>query len=153
MSSPDSTKSRNTIELVSSGAVLLGLVFVGMELRQSTSTISAQATYDLNESANIVLLELTQNPQLAELVLKGNRDPTSLDANELYRYHSWVRIVLNIHEAAWLFNKKGLISEDEFLGWKNSLCRNTQPPGVDEYWNGREGSFVRGFWDEADSWC
>ena len=153
MSTSNSARIRNIVELVSAAAVLLGLVFVGLELRQNTSMISAQATYDLNESANTALLELIQNPELADLVLKGNRDPSSLSANELHRYHGWVRVVLNVHEAAWLYHKKGLISEDEFVGWKRSFCRNIQPNGVVDYWNGKAGSYVEGFSDEADTWC
>ena len=153
MSSSKSAKVRNIVELVSAAAVLLGLVFVGLELRQNTSMISAQATYDLNESANTALLEIIQDPELADLILKGNGDPASLNESELHRYHGWVRIVLNIHEAAWLYFKKGLISEDEFVGWKGSFCRNTQPNGVIEYWNGNAGSFVEGFRDEANTWC
>ena len=92
MSAWDSGKLRTIVELSSAGAVLLGLVFVGMELRQNTSVVSAQAVHDLNESANNAMLQLAQDADLADLTLRGNENPRALNDTERQQYNAWMLV-------------------------------------------------------------
>lgn len=52
MTDLDGGKLRFVIEMAGAAAVLLGLIFVGIELKQNTATMSAQAVYQLNASSN-----------------------------------------------------------------------------------------------------
>jgi hypothetical protein len=149
----DSGKIRTIVEISSAGAVLLGLVFVGMELRQNTSVVSAQAIHDLNESANSAMLLLAQDAALADLTLRGNGHPQALNDAERQQYNAWVRAVFNIHESAWMYNKKGLIDDDDFLGWKTSICKNLQRQGLKEFWNANRGSWPKEFQEDVAHWC
>ena len=153
MSAWDSGQLRTIVELSSAGAVLLGLVFVGMELRQNTSVINAQAIHDLNESANNAMLQLAQDAELAALTLRGNEDFQALSDTERQQYNAWLRAVLNIHESAWMYNRKGLIDDDDFTGWKTSMCRNLQRQGLKEYWHANRDSWPTAFQDDVADWC
>ena len=153
MSVWESGKIRTIVDISSAVAVLLGLVFVGLELRQNTSVISAQAIHDLNESANNAMLELAQDDALADLTLRGNQDPQALTETERQRYNAWMRAVFNIHESAWMYNRKGLIDDDDFAAWKTSICNNLQRQGLREFWNANRGSGPEAFEHDVASWC
>lgn len=153
MSAWDSGKLRTIVELSSAGAVLLGLVFVGMELRQNTSVVSAQAVHDLNESANNAMLQLAQDADLADLTLRGNENPRALNDTERQQYNAWMRTVLNIYESAWMYNKKGLIDDDDFAGWKASICSNLRRQSLQEFWLANRDSWPKAFQDDIADWC
>lgn len=153
MSIWDSNRVRIIVEISSAVAVFLGLVFVGLELRQNTSVVSAQAIHDLNESANGAMLQLAQNAELAGLTLRGNEDPESLNDIERQQYNAWMRAVFNIYESAWIYSEKGLIDEDDFAAWRNSFCRNIGRSGFRVFWNDNSGAWSEKFEADARSWC
>ena len=146
-------KLRNVIEMAGAGAVLLGLIFVGLELRQNTTALSAQAIFQLNDSANEAHRSLAQDPVLSELVYKGNEDPESLTDDERRRFTSWLRAVFNIHESAWIYHRKGLIQESDFAGWKGSTCNVLSSDGARWFWANNIGSYADGFVEDVEKWC
>lgn len=149
----DSNRIRILVEISSAVAVLLGLVFVGMELRQNTSVVSAQAIHDLNESANNAMLQLAENAELADLTLRGNQDPGSLGDIERQQYNAWLRAVFNIYESAWIYKDKGLIDQDDFAAWQSSFCRNVQQGGFGGFWRENSDSWSPDFVADTRGWC
>ena len=141
------------IEVTGVVAVVLGLVFVGLELNQNTAVISAQAIFELNASSNEAFREVAQNPDLADLLDRGYADPDSLNANELDRFNYWLRAVFNANESAYLYYKKGLIEEGDFAGWREALCALLQRKGAEQFWTGNLGNYAEGFVDDVNDWC
>jgi hypothetical protein len=62
-------KTKVIIELVSAGAVLLGQIFVGLELRQNQQMMRSQIRNELSVGLNDVLLALASNERLAAKLL------------------------------------------------------------------------------------
>ena len=124
-----------------------------MELRQNTSVISAQAVHDLNESANNAMLQLAQDAALADLTLRGSEHAQALSDVERQQYNAWMRAVLNIHESAWMYNKKGLIDDKDFAGWKTSTCGILRRQGLKEFWHANRDSWPKEFQDDVAEWC
>ncbi len=153
MSNWDSGGFRLVLEIISAAAVLLGLIFVGLELRQNTAAVSAQAIFELNDSSNNAFRDVAQNPQLSELISRGYADPQSLDENELDRFNYWLRSAFNSHESAWLYFKKGLIEEGDFAGWKGSLCGLLEQRGAQQFWIRNLGNYADGFVEDVNRWC
>ena len=60
--------SKAKIEIASAVAVFLGLVFVGLELKQNTEAVESQTSQGLLEMANQANDQIASNQQLAELV-------------------------------------------------------------------------------------
>ncbi len=100
MTDLDSGKLRSVIEMAGAAAVLLGLIFVGLELRQNTAAMSAQAVFQLNDSANESHRLMAQDSELAELVHEGHEDPESLSDLERRMFIRWMRARFNLAEAA-----------------------------------------------------
>ena len=153
MSNSDSGRFRSLIEFTSAVAVVLGLIFIGFELKQNTAAVSAQAIFELNDSSNNAFLEIAQNPEFAELIGRGYADPQTLDENERDRFNYWVRMAFNSHESAWLYFNKGLIEEGDFAGWKGSMCDLLQRKGAQQFWTANLGNYADGFVEDANRWC
>lgn len=153
MSIWDSGNFKRVVEIASAVAVVLGLIFVGLELKQNTAAISAQAIFELNASSNEAFREVAQNPDLADLLSRGYADPQSLNSNERDRFHYWLRSVFNLNESAYLYYKKGLIEESDYAGWRGSLCELLRRNGAKQFWTGNIGNYADGFVEDVNDWC
>jgi hypothetical protein len=149
----DSGRFRALVEITSAAAVVLGLVFVGLELNQNTDAIGAQAIFELNASSNESFRQIAENPELTEILRRGYADPQSLDENERYRFDYWVRAIFNTYESAYVYYKKGLIEESDFAGWRGSFCELLRRNGARQFWTGNLGTYADGFVEDANSWC
>ena len=146
-------KLRSVIEGAGAGAVLLGLVFVGLELRQNTAALSAQAIFQINDSSNESHRALAQDPILAELVYKGYEDPESLSDLERRMFIRWMQVRFNLAESAWLYHEKGLIDQGEFAGVKGSMCERLSKKGPRWFWENTSGFYAEGFVEDVNQWC
>ena len=153
MSDSSPRNMKTVIEAAAAIAVLLGLIFVGLELKQNTVALSAQAIFQLNDNANADHRSVAQDPVLAELVYKGYEEPDSLTDNERHRFTHWMKAVFNTHESAWLYHRKGILEEGDFAGWKGSTCSILSYDGARWFWKGNFGIYPDGFVDDVEKWC
>ena len=62
---------RSVFETLGIGAVLIGLIFVGIEIRQNTVAIQAATMQGLTDASQEYMLLLASDSELAEIVRKG----------------------------------------------------------------------------------
>ena len=148
-----SGKLRVISELAGATAVLLGLIFVGLELRQNTAALSAQAIFELNNSANDNHGLAVQDESLEELIHNGHKDPDSLSESDRRRYVRWMRMRFNAAEAAWIYQNKGLLNESEYAGYRSGLCGDLSRKGARWFWDNKFGNYAEGFVEDVESWC
>ena len=153
MTDLDSGKLRSVIEMAGAAAVLLGLIFVGLELKQNTAAMSAQAVFQLNASSNDNHLAMAQDSELSELVHKGFEDPESLSDIERRMFVSWMRLRFNIAEAAWIYRNKGLLDEADAAGYQGSICDTMSRNGARWFWESKFGNYAEGFVNDVEKWC
>ncbi len=153
MTDLDSGKLRSVIEMAGAAAILLGLVFVGLELKQNTAAMSAQAVFQLNVSANENHRAMAQDSELSELVHKGYEDPESLSDIERRMFVSWMRLRFNIAEAAWIYRNKGLLDEADAAGYQGSICDTMSRNGARWFWESKIGNYAEGFVNDVEKWC
>jgi len=68
-------KVKTLVELGGAGAVLLGLIFVCLELRQNTAAVEAAALQELTDASTDYLLALAGNAELTRIWFIGSTDP------------------------------------------------------------------------------
>jgi hypothetical protein len=61
--------SKDIVEIAGAGAVFLGLIFVGLELKQNTEAVESQTSQGLLELANQANNQIASVVMLAELIL------------------------------------------------------------------------------------
>src|SRR5688572_14785983 len=65
-------------EIVGGAAVVVSLIFVGVQLRENANVLEAQAVFDLREANGSLVRDLTGNPELSEMLFRGYNDYAAL---------------------------------------------------------------------------
>jgi len=137
-------------EIVGGVAIVLSLIFVGLEIRRNTTATYA-ATYDriLADHMNMNVAE-ANNPGMA-LAYQYFADSELLDSTDDVQYlqgrSSWLAIG-RLYERAFFAHEYGQLGESEWGRYQNQMCgdafqaqlRKLDPPG--EYL-----VFARDFWN------
>ena len=84
-------------ELVGIFAVVLSLLMVAFELRQSTAVATAQALYETNTVHDQSYRARAQYPELDALIEKGHTEPDSLSERERSQFFAWIRAIARHH--------------------------------------------------------
>lgn len=153
MNPPARDRLRSIVELAGAAGVVLGLVFVGLELRQSTAVSSAQAVLDLNGIGNEIHMTLAQDADLERLVQAGYADPNSLSEDERRRFVRLLRVRINTFEVAWMYQEKGLLSGTEAAGYRSATCETLAREGARWFWEAEMGNYAGGFVEDVEAWC
>jgi len=137
--------SKVIIEMAGTGAVLLGLIFVGLELKQNTEAVESQTSQGLLELANQANNQIASDRQLAELLLKVNKDVDELNELEALQYSRFVHSEMNIWEHALFSHANGTMHSDLWNGYDMAYRRFFCEAWSKEVWREIEGGFSEQF--------
>ena len=82
MTDQSSVKLRPLAELAGAIAVLLGLIFVGMELKQNTEAVQAATLQSMTDASQEYLLLLASDADLNRIWRTARQDPDALTEGE-----------------------------------------------------------------------
>lgn len=116
--------------------VLIGLIFVGLEVRNSGKAVTAQTADSIADGFNTVNLAVIDDPDLAKALFVGLREPEKLDDLATYRFSLLVRSFFNQYHRVHHLYQLGLLSESEWVGYATEIRRFTELPGVKLYLDG-----------------
>lgn len=86
------------LTLLANIGVLGGLVFVGLEIRQNTRQLRAEAAHSVTSSVNEINAGIYADEELAEIVKRGERDLAALNEIERFRFDLYQFSRLNVGE-------------------------------------------------------
>ena len=114
-------------EIISAAAVVISLVYVGLEIRRTTlesdSDIQAELLSYTHQRRNLVI----ESGDLASLLTKGYADPSQLTPDEALRFQNYNELIYVAWERAYMTNAAGVFSDDLFdawNGWFLSIAEN-----------------------------
>jgi len=100
-------------ELIGAIAVILTLIYLSVQVRQSASAIFTQTLDALNA-------RLATSRELSDIWLRGRRDITSLDELELEQFRAFAMSLINLSRYAYTHPRK------EYDYYNENLSRVTQ---------------------------
>lgn len=114
-------------EMLSAAAIIISLLYVGYEIRQ-TQVLSQRGVDELlfarNEESNRILIE---NPDIAEIFVRARKDPDSLTEVERVRYLAYEHNLIDNWEIAYYAHFDGVLTDQYWLEWdqyyKNQMKR------------------------------
>jgi hypothetical protein len=109
-------------EIIASIAVVLSLIYVATEVRQNTRAIEGAAFQELLHAAMPSLLTIAGDSALAEIIVRGEVDHTTLSSGEMVRFRSLVRVYWKNFENAFLQRQRRLLGDDEWEGYVSLIC-------------------------------
>ena len=117
---------KSIMEIVGLIAVVFGLIFVGIEVRQNTAAIQAETLQGLNDSSQEFLLFLASNPDLLEIQLKVDSDPGSLSGIEERQFSMLERSRWLRSQNAYFQHQRGTLGGADWETCARLLCERNR---------------------------
>ncbi len=132
-------------QIVGSTAVVLSLVFVGVELRRSTKATRAASHHAVTASLNELNMVWAGSTEVAGLWLSGLRDRSALPPAERWRFDSMLRAYLHVCETMYVQAALGTGDGDIVTAEENGIRQVFASPGVRDWWNDNPFGFSSSF--------
>ncbi len=118
-------------ELTAAVAVVISLIFVGLQIRDNTiaseaATHQASVAYDLD-----LLLNAGASPDTARVYRTYRDDPDSLDADEFLQGETLYIALFRHNENIYLQLQAGMLSDEVWATREPFVRRFVQTPGID----------------------
>ena len=130
-------------ELLGAVGVIASLVYLSVQIRQNTNSIRAASGREVLHEAQRFVTHLSSDPELAELYRRGAADRCSLSEAERYRFGVFVMGTFRNAESLFIQSRRGILSDADWEGIRESLRLFLQRPGI-KAWLGERRSQLNG---------
>jgi len=117
------------VELLGAAAILLGLIFVGLELRQNTAAVQASTLQGIVDMGNNYLLETSLDPAFISLLNKAQADPDQLDDVEALKIQRVLRSQWLRHQSAFQHWRSGTLADTGWETYSRFICTAVENVG------------------------
>jgi len=137
-------------EFIAAIGVVFSLIFVGFQIRQNTKAIHRQeANITLDQWSRVRRLIL-EHDHLADILLRGQREPDALTAAESAQFNLLLAEFLRTVSLLYGRTKEGLIDAREWAAMKEQTRQVVTQPGGKRFWDENRASFDEAFAREID---
>lgn len=140
-------KLKDVAELVGIAAIVVSLVFVGFEVRQSAAATRGATQQALSDSAREASAALAAGKATAELTLRfmNANNWSGFSEEERFRVVLLFTSMLRVYENAHYQWREGNLAPDVWVGWDVSMRGVAPMPGITKYWAERREYFDESF--------
>lgn len=138
-----------TSEVVGAIAVIVGLLFVGFEVRENTVAQQFSATQTLVSEYNAAISSINDREFVCIFIRAGN-DFRSLSQSDKIRYSILMQPIFRTFEQLHYSDLKGTIDENVYSGFQQQFAAMMQLPGNQQYWAARRDWFGSVFQEFTD---
>ena len=122
-------------EAVGLVAVVLSLVYVGLQIKQNTiaiQTATSQAIYDYHRELQSIGME---NADFEDILVRSERAPETLSPVDSSRLMRRVNLRVNLYESVYTNVLAGSMEADMAGGWLRGLAEEFCEPFTREFWS------------------
>jgi len=154
----DIEKVGSWLNLTANIAVLIGIVFLAIEVRHAGDSVEMQMQDSLANGFNDLAVELATNPELARLYVIGLNNPDRLTDEEAIQFGMFFRAYLNQQYRVYQLYQLGVMSEDDWILSAEELGTMLSTPGGRLYMQGNQDmpanmmASVRPFFGREAKW-
>jgi hypothetical protein len=134
----DIDKVGGWLNLTANVAVLIGIVFLAIEVRHAGNSAEMQMQDSLANGFNDLALALAADPLLARLYVLGLNDPDHLTDVEAIQFGMFFRAYLNQQFRVFQLYQMGVMSEDDWILSAEELGTMLATPGGRQYMQGND---------------
>ena len=139
-------------EIIAAFAVVISLVYVGLEIRQNTEAIQSanqQSGLALGNEWDSWLRDQT----FASLYVESSKDLSALSAVQQLQLDKFIGQGLNLWEFAFYSHREGLMDDEPWEGWDRFFRREAQGRKVWRLlWESKRDSYGESFQAHVDSY-
>ncbi|MDX1394672.1 MAG: hypothetical protein R3195_09775 [Gemmatimonadota bacterium] len=138
-------KKTEIAEIVSAIAVVIGLVFVGLELRQNTAIQRITATQTLTAQYVQALEVMAAEGEAACAYVLGINGLDNLDDDDRLRFFVIMFQIFRAAEQLHYYSGEGMVEQRIWRGFERQIHEVSHLPGVQEWWALRRDWFSDAF--------
>ena len=145
------TRWSRVLEFIGQGAVVVSLIYVGVQVRQNTAAIqtsTSQEAYQQNQEMGLLVME---SAEMASILFQATENLAALSPTDSLRYRRWLNVTLNLYEAVYTNALQGTMESEMARGWLHDLPDLRCEPGMGDYWEERRSAYHRAFAAAMDS--
>ena len=144
------SKLNERLTLITNLSVVVGIIFLAVELRQNTQAIQAQTRDSITEKQMIFSGWIATNRDLAEVRVRAAQGGAALDPVDQLMWGNYVNGVLRVYENSHYQRERSLFTTEEYearvVRWRVFVSQ----PGVREQWVGFRDGYAPSFRAEID---
>ena len=128
-------------EIIGAVAVVIGLVFVAVEINQNTRMQRVTATQALVLDYENALEKMATSEETACIYVKGINGLDNLNSIERYRFFVIWFHIFRAAEQLHYYSLEGMVEPRIWRGFERQIAEISQLPGVKEWWAIRKNWF------------
>lgn len=134
-------------EVVGAIAVVISLVYVGVQVRDTNRAVRSAAINDANISLQAWYLMMSSDPEGIETFLSGILGTEPLSRNEEFRYMMQTQSAFYAYQNIFLLGQEGTLDNDAMASLVGGVQAGRNTPGLRRFWSQRRGYFHKDFVD------
>ena len=135
----NSLKLKSAVEALSVAAVVLSLIFVGLEVNESTRATRSATAADTTAMIAEWYMSLGSDQQASSVLRRFVTDPQSVTLEEQYQAVMNIHALMLILQSSFYLEEEGTLSPQIRRSMTKAM---TSEPGVRYYWEQRKPIFV-----------
>jgi hypothetical protein len=137
-------------ELVSAIAVVVSLVYLAYQVRQSTASLRTENYSRALERVSALQARLSSDAAFAAIVTRGAIDPSRLTAEERVQFTWTFYEMFGAFEFMFHQAESGALPREVWQRWSDTLAWWISLPGVQAWWLARPAPFSQSFTRHVD---
>lgn len=140
----------NLGEFISGLAVVVTLVYLAIQIRHNTRAVRSSMHHAMIESTLRIAESLSDNADVARIVLRADEDYDNLTDEELIRFEAYGERVFSNFESVFYSYRNSMIEEDLWESWESSYLADIKRKSMRRYWQDERPQHLRDFTDFID---
>jgi hypothetical protein len=132
-------------EVVGAIAVVISLLYVGAQVRDSTRAVRSVAANDANSAMQSWYQMMSSDPQAIDIWLEAILSPEPLSRNDEFRFMMIVQSAMLAMQNSFLLAREGSLDRGIMSSITEGLQATKHTPGFQRYWRQRRGYFYPEF--------
>lgn len=132
-------------EIIGAFAVVISLIYVGMQVNDSASAVRAASANDVNVALQSWYLQIGTNQQTSELFYRALTSEEALSNEEEFQYLMMLHGAFLAFQNSYLLAEEGTIDTELREAITAAIVGIKQLPGMRRYWRQRKSYLHSGF--------
>ena len=133
-------------EIVGAGGVIASLIYLALQIRQSTKVSRAEMTKDLYLASRTAIMDIAANDTLAKI----STEIRQFDNEELMRRNMFYQSFFRLYELQYNLNNQGLLDSDIARSYALIIRMWAKTVYFPDYWTTHRGEFNEAFASYVD---
>ena len=135
----------NIAEVVAAVAVVVSLIYVGIQVNDSTRAVRSAASNDANVAMQSWYLEIGGNRQMSDIFINAMRGSADLSIEDEFQYLMMTHAAFLAFQNSYLLTEEGALDPSIGEAITTAIVGVKDLPGFELYWRQRKDYLHAGF--------